>query len=782
MVGKAMFREFPAILLLLFIASLAGAAPRYVWRQVNLQGMGFVTGIIAHPAEADLIYARTDVGGIYRWNSSDDSWVPLNDSKGTGYSIESFALDPSAPNMLYAAIGHGETGHVWKSADRGGRWSKTALSVKMQGNGPWRYCGERLAVDPRNGSTLYYGSLESGLWKSTNGGGSWNRINTGLLPAGSDGGQVFVVCDPKGGGNQSGCSRIYVGVQGRGVYRTNNGGGSWQLVSNGPATAYKPIRAAITSSGRLFVTFAQKHDGGPGAVYACTGNAGFTEITPPDTSSCSFVGIDALGSNVITLKWNPGPASPMYHSTDGGSNWSSLFLNNGTQYHVGPMNVIEPGYYPTWSSSSNAGQIMFDPHHAERVWFTNGFGVYRSDNLSDRRPVWRAVMNNLEELVATVVKKPPVGKSSNVFLGCMDMVGFAISDLTVVPRTKLEPNGMGIMTGMDYCEKYPHFSVVIGSGQHQWWEDHCGVTHDNGSTWEPIPTIPKNHHNGTVAISAADTNRWVWAPENDFWDPVYLPKYTIDGGKSWHNCSGIPAKFNGTSHMWAANQFVCADRVNPNLFYYFTHYDGSRWAGFLYRSTDGGAHFSKVSDDLEAGGAVKIEAVPGVEGHLFAAHRDGDALYFSNNRGSSFSKIGGFSTCDAFAFGAPLGGSSRPTIYAGGIRNGRRSVYRSVDYGATWEDIRTNALPLDKVAVIEGDRDRPGRVYIGTSGRGFFCGDEAARVAALPRTRAATSCVRPAPDNGRWDLLGRKIGAIAPKVPYSGIVVRRTGLMPMNIR
>ena len=51
----------------------------YVWDTVRIGGGGLVTGLHYHPLEKDLIYARTDVGGAYRWDEEQNIWIQLHD-------------------------------------------------------------------------------------------------------------------------------------------------------------------------------------------------------------------------------------------------------------------------------------------------------------------------------------------------------------------------------------------------------------------------------------------------------------------------------------------------------------------------------------------------------------------------------------------------------------------------------------------------------------------------------------------------------------------------------
>ena len=139
----------------------------YHWRNVEIVGGGFVSGVLFHPAQKDLIYSRTDIGGAYRWDAAALRWIPLNDwidkSNWNYTGIESIGLDPNDPNRLYLAGGTyiqswASNGAIFRSTDQGATFQVTPMPFKMGGNEDGRHAGERLAVDPADGSRLFFGS------------------------------------------------------------------------------------------------------------------------------------------------------------------------------------------------------------------------------------------------------------------------------------------------------------------------------------------------------------------------------------------------------------------------------------------------------------------------------------------------------------------------------------------------------------------------------------------------------------------------------------------------
>src|SRR5262245_22124210 len=147
--------------------ALAQTTETYTWRNVAIGGGGgFVPGIVFNTTEQNLIYARTDIGGAYRWDQSSSRWVPLLDWIGfddwnlTG--VDSLATDPVDPNRLYILAGTytneftSQNGAILRSTDRGNSFQRTNLPFKVGGNMPGRSMGERLAIDPNRNSILYF--------------------------------------------------------------------------------------------------------------------------------------------------------------------------------------------------------------------------------------------------------------------------------------------------------------------------------------------------------------------------------------------------------------------------------------------------------------------------------------------------------------------------------------------------------------------------------------------------------------------------------------------------
>ena len=184
----------------------AEKAADFSWSNVSMGGGGFVSAVIASSVDKGLFYARTDVGGAYRWNESAARWESMMDwvdvSERGLLGIEAIAVDPQESGVVYMVAGtsywnNGRTAFL-RSSDKGESWdvlytwdedgAKGAKVARFgaHGNGMGRGNGEALAVDPNDSKIMFYGSKNKGLWKSTDNGTSWSHVDAWTKAAGID--------------------------------------------------------------------------------------------------------------------------------------------------------------------------------------------------------------------------------------------------------------------------------------------------------------------------------------------------------------------------------------------------------------------------------------------------------------------------------------------------------------------------------------------------------------------------------------------------------------------
>lgn len=162
------------------LSGAQAAAENYHWGSVAIGGGGYVTGVIPSRSERGIVYARTDVGGAYRYDAGTGRWLALLDwvaDSETGYlGVESLAVDPNDGGNIYLLAGtsylnNGKT-VILHSSDYGRTFTRTDVSgqFKAHGNGMGRQSGEKLQVDPGDGRIVYAGTRRDGLFRSRDAG------------------------------------------------------------------------------------------------------------------------------------------------------------------------------------------------------------------------------------------------------------------------------------------------------------------------------------------------------------------------------------------------------------------------------------------------------------------------------------------------------------------------------------------------------------------------------------------------------------------------------------
>ncbi|MFF7813313.1 RICIN domain-containing protein [Streptomyces sp. NPDC007945] len=683
-------------------AAGTSASGPYRWRNAQVVGGGYVTGLVFNPREKGLLYARTDMGGAYRWDPAAEQWIPLTDWVGEKdwnlLGIDAVATDPVDPNRLYLASGTytndwAGNGAILRSTDRGRTFQRTDLPFKLGGNEDGRGAGERLVIDPANPRTLLLGTRKNGLWRSTDSGATWRQVSSFPVKdgAGSGAGISFVTYGPAGSGT------VYVGVADRStsLYRSTDGGSTWQAVPGQP-TGQLPQHGVLSGDGSLYLTYTDAL--GPngvtaGSVRKYTPKSGSWKDISPSRGGYGFSGLAVDPSRPSTVmvttlgRW--WPEDEIYRSTDGGATWRALAGRTVRNASAAPYVGTHTGHWMT--------ALAIDPFDSGHVLYGTGNGIWRSEDAtatdSGGTSHWTGGARGLEETALMDAVAPPGGAAVVTAMG--DQGGFRHDDLTKVPAGRLSDPMMTNSTDIDFAQADPSLMVRVGRGGAQ---DGAYST-DGGTSWtgfraEPVPGA----RDGRVAL-AADGSAIVWTQAGQ------APYRSADKGASWSKVRGL-----GTDAA------VVADRSSARTFY-------SLSGGTLHASTDGGATFTARATGLPAAG--RLTAVPGMAGHLWIAG-GGRGLLHSSDGGRTFTRLSTVASASAVGFGRPAPGASYQALYLIGTVEGVTGVFRSTDKGATWLRVNDDAHQwgsIGGVGVITGDPDTFGRVYVGTNGRGLQYGD-----------------------------------------------------------
>jgi hypothetical protein len=727
----------------------------YVWKSVQIVGGGFVDGIVFHPTEKNLRYARTDIGGAYRWDENAHQWLPLLDwvpYKDTNLmGIESVAVDPSDPNRVYLACGMytnatSPNAAILRSDDRGSTFQRTDMPFKMGGNEDGRGNGERLAVDPNDGRVIYFGSRLAGLWRSEDRGVSWSKVTSfpdvretpatrpttqtaprpryfGFAPRSS--GIVFVLFDPRSASAGKRSSITYAGVSlmnRPSIFRSTDAGETWQAIPGEP-TSLRPSHGAWASDGVIYFSYGNAP--GPsrmtnGAIWKYDTNANvWTDITPekPDPKTGQLFGYGGVSVDASNPK--VAIASTFYHpngeeifrTTDGGETWKPVFRGGGTyDYSLAPYVHRTPIHWLL--------DIQIDPCDPNHAMFTTGYGGWETFDLTDMdagKPThWSVMSKGIEEIVALQLISPPSGVHLLSAIG--DYGGFTHWDLdSPPPEGSSEPPRFGNTTGIAFAAKNLQVVVRVGilAGGPRAGGINLGYSLDGGKTWQPSKAAPEsNSRQGSICVNS-DGLRWIWTPQRG------NPWITTDRGTTWTRCANLPT---GTRTV--------ADPIDPMKLYALDLFNGK-----LFTSTDGGATFEpqplKLPDGLpsagdrgdDRGGQDQIYAAPDRSGDLWLATLEG--LYHSTDSGQTFAKIDGPTQLHAFGLGKAAPNADYSALYLIATIANQPGIFRSDDSGLRWVRINDDQHQYGLLLQIIGDPRIYGRVYVGTHGRGILYGDQA---------------------------------------------------------
>ena len=292
----------------------------------------FVESLAIDPTNPSTLYAGTVPGGVFKSTNGGRNWVSINLTTAAT-DIEFVVADPAHSGTVYAvATGNilrsvgpgagnlpnnqakGTNSGIFKSTDGGRTWNaadsglpESTSSASADGLLIYR----SLAIDPLNPSILYTGVVgrsAAGLFKSTDGGVTWTSANSRLMP------QVLAI-DP------SHSNVVYAGFGGSGVFKSANGGVSWVGSSNGlNAVRVESLVLDPRNSATVYTATSA------GLFKSCDGGRSWTRLELSWNQALPGPIVHALAldpTNSETIYAGSSGEFGIFMSTDGGNGWSA---------------------------------------------------------------------------------------------------------------------------------------------------------------------------------------------------------------------------------------------------------------------------------------------------------------------------------------------------------------------------------------------------------------------------------------------------------------------------
>ncbi|HWX55031.1 MAG TPA: hypothetical protein VN176_10625 [Verrucomicrobiae bacterium] len=642
-----------------------------------------ISGIAGQP---NTYYFGSVGGGVWKTTNGGLTWEPIFDGQPIG-SIGALAIAPSNPNIIYVGTGEADLrsdltygNGVYKSADGGKTWSNIGLRDSQH--------IARILVDPKNPDDVLvaalghaYGSNEErGVFRSTDGGATWQRVlykdeNTGAIDAAFDPDNPQTVFAALWSARRPPWSQ-YPPINGSGaIYKSTDGGVTWTQVTGGglPAGEWGRIGLAIargthgkriyalidTQKGGLF----RSDDGGQnwdlvGTDERVRGRLWYFGEVTIDPSNPDIVYLPNVsiyrstdgGKTFDALKGAPGgddyhalwidPSNPQRLffgsdqgvgvSVDGGKSWSSWYNQPTAQfYHVAVDNQFP---YRVYGAQQDSGTAV-----------TTSRGDYGSITFRD----WHPVGAGESGYIVPDPLDPNIVYGGGTYGELMRFDQRTGQSQVIAP----EPARSFGDTSPDRL-RFTWTSPLVFSPQdpHVLYFGSQFVLRSNnrGMSWEKISpdltgTVPGTPQTGptTVADAKATGHGVVYAiapspvRAGQIWagTDTGLIHLTRDGGKSWANVT--PSEISDwnkisiidASHFDAATAYVAVDRHRLDDL-----------GAYIYRTHDFGKTWKRTTSGIPTGAYVRVvREDPVRKGLLYAGTELG--VYFSLDDGDNWQPL-----------------------------------------------------------------------------------------------------------------------------------------------
>jgi len=727
-----------------------------VFEGIELRSIGpaSVTGRVADvdvdPNNPNIYYVATAAGGVWKSVNRGTTWTSTFD-RGGSFNLCCIKVDPRDSNIVW--LGTGENSNprasmygdgVYKSTDAGMTWTRVGLEHS-------EHIGS-LLIDPRDSNVVYVASQgplwssggDRGLYKTTDGGRTWNAI----LQISPDTGANEVVLDPKNPDvvyvamwqRRRATGQFVGGGPESGIYKSTDAGRTWAKLGGGlppgdmgriniavdakvtPTRLYAMIEALAPDRG-----FWRSDDGG--ATWARVGRRAGSDqwYMNADPGYYNEFFVDPIRPDTVWAM-----STQLEWSTDGGRTW---------------------GTFPTPNVHVDHHALWLNPTDRNHIVLGNDGGLYET---YDEGKVWRH-FSNLPISQFYRVSVDNMTPFYNVCGGTQDngsmcaphrtlnSVGIRNSD---VYRTG---GGDGFTTRSD--PEDPYFTYATSqNGAVQRLDLRTGQstgirpnpTNTRAMDGSPIPVTGGGRGGGFPNERANwDTPFFVspHSPTRLYWATNFMYR-TDDRGDSWTRVSGDlsrnldPAEIPIMGKLWDPATTVSWNRATTALSNVVSMDESPLLEGLLYAGTDDG--LLQVSEDGGRNWRM-VESFPGVPPGTYvsdvaASPRDVNVVFValynwqrgdftpyllrSNDRGRTFTSIVGNLPRRGGVWAVNQDHVNGDLIFAGT----EFALYFTVDGGQHWTQLR-GGLPTAQIRDMDIQK-RESDLALGTFGRSFYVLDD----------------------------------------------------------
>lgn len=650
---------------------------------VNLPEFPFISALAVDPTNSSIVYAGSH--GVFKTTNGGNNWTvsPTNN----GSIFRAIVFDPLTPSTIYA----GSSSGLFRSTDSGNTWT----GISTIGN-PTDRDILSIAIDPTTPSTIYVGTLGHGLFKTTNSGASWTPINNGITTGFGANPAVVddITIDPFNS------STLYINVAGT-INKSTNGGSSWAPLNN--TAAFGLINAMVadrSNPSNLYVGTV-----GNGVIKTSDGGNSWTPVNnglwsgiirvlaaDPSNSATLYAGGSdvALATDAFVTKLNSSGSDLLFSTYLGGNNNES---GNGIAVD-GSGNIYVAG---NTSSKNFPTQNPFQaaPHPADLL----GNAFVTKLNPAAPSYVFSTYLGGSSRDEASSIA---IDSATNVYV-----TGNTISNdfPTVVNAFQTQigdtQNGDAFVTKLNSSGSSLSYSTYLGGSSS---DSGAGIAVDtSGNAYITGITNSTNFPTANPIQAASNLNFDAFVTKLNSQGSA-LVYSTYLGGKNFDSARGIAVDATGNAYVTGFSDSQDFPTVAGAL----------RTRSEMFKSVDGGAHWSNDNYGLRDTAIFHLAVHPTQSSTLYAGTTDG--VFRSTNGGRTWSAINnGLGTPRIHALVIdPLTPS---TIYVATefSGDGTNGIYKSVDGGDSW-NLHNDGLFDTHVRGLAIDPVTPATLYVATFG------------------------------------------------------------------